>query len=280
MRADRASGSRTRRSGYSVLPTVRSAQSPSRCASAPLPCRARPVDRPIDTRLQSTISAVVRAAEPAGRDCSLAPAADEGFIAYQGAAFDAVAIGASAGGVTALQAVIGALPARFPAAVFVVQHLDPRHKSLLADLLGRHAQMAVKEAVNGERIEPGTVYIAPPDTHLLVANGHISLTSSELVHFTRPSVDLLFESVAAAYRDRAIGVILTGSGLDGATGIRAIKEQGGTTIVQDPADALHPSMPSNAYATGCVDFKLRLDDVGPAIVRLVLESWTTPAEDA
>src|SRR5439155_21516310 len=190
MRADRASGSRTRRSGYSVLPTVRSAQSPSRCASAPLPCRARPVDRPIDTRVQSTISAVVRAAEPAGRDCSLAPAADEGFIAYQGAAFDAVAIGASAGGVTALQAVIGALPARFPAAVLVVQHLDPRHKSLLADLLDRHAQMAVKEAVNGERIEPGTVYIAPPDTHLLVANGHISLTSSELVHFTRPSVDL------------------------------------------------------------------------------------------
>jgi len=89
------------------------------------------------------------------------------------------------------------------------------------------------------------------------------------VHFTRPSVDLLFESVAAAFKDRAIGVILTGSGLDGATGIRAIKEQGGTTIVQDPVGADHPSMPSNAYATGCIDFKLGLDDIGPAIVRLV-----------
>ena len=152
----------------------------------------------------------------------------------------------------------------------VVLHLDPRHKSLLADLLGRHAHLVVKEAVNGARIEPSTVYIAQPDTHLLVADTHLSLTSSELVHFSRPSVDLLFESVAAAYRDRAIGVILTGSGLDGATGIRAIKERGGTTMVQDPSEASHPSMPSHAYATGCVDFKLPLDDIGPALARLVL----------
>ena len=187
----------------------------------------------------------------------------------QDAAFDAVAIGASAGGVTALQTVISALPRGFRAAVLIVQHLDPRHKSLLADLLGRRAQLTVKEADDDEPIRPGTVYIAPPDNHLLVANGHVSLTSSELVHFTRPSVDLLFESVAAAFKDRAIGVILTGSGLDGATGIRAIKEQGGTTIVQDPAAADHPGMPANAYATGCVDFKLELDDIGPAIVRLV-----------
>jgi len=273
-----------------------------RLADAPVPGRAcsRPPDgrnpppdaRPLpsrvalvaltgrSTRAYSPKYPLSRGLNPSGRDGSLAPAADEGLIAYQRAAFDAVAVGASAGGVTALQVVINALPVRFPAAVFVVQHLDPRHKSLLADLLGRHAQMAVKGAVNGDRIEPGTVYIAQPDTHLLVADGHISLTSSELVHFTRPSVDLLFESVAAAYGDRAIGVILTGSGLDGATGIRAIKEQGGTTIVQDPAEASHPSMPSNAYATGCVDFKLRLDDVGPAIVQLVLDSGNAPAEDA
>ena len=208
-----------------------------------------------------------------------ARSADGGHIAHQRAAFDAVAIGASAGGVTALQTVVGALPAHFPAAVFVVLHLDPRHKSLLADLLGRHARVAVREAVNGERIEPATVYIAQPDTHLLVADGHLSLTSSELVHFSRPSVDLLLESVAAAYRDRAIGIILTGSGLDGATGIRAIKEQGGTTIVQDPNEASHPSMPSNADATGCVDFKLRLDDIGPALARLVLGTGAAVAEN-
>ncbi len=190
-------------------------------------------------------------------------------ISKQGAAFDAVAIGASAGGVTALQIVVSALPRDFPAAVLVVQHLDPRHKSLLADLLGRRARVTVKEADDDEPIRPGTVYIAPPDNHFLVANGHVSLTSSELVHFTRPSVDLLLESVAAAFKERAIGVILTGSGLDGATGLRAIKEQGGTTIVQDPATADHASMPSNAYATGCVDFKLGLDEIGPALVRLV-----------
>jgi len=191
-------------------------------------------------------------------------------ISSQQAAFDAVAVGASAGGVTALQVVIGALPEDLPAAVLVVQHLDPRHKSLLAALLARRARLQVKEAHPHEIIRPGTAYIAPPDTHLLVADGRISLTTSELVHFTRPSVDLLFESVAAAYKGRAIGVVLTGSGLDGATGIRAIKEQGGTTIVQDPASADHSSMPAHASATGCVDFILPLEDIGPAIARLVL----------
>jgi len=184
-------------------------------------------------------------------------------------AFEAIAIGASAGGLAALQVVIGALPAAFPAATFVVQHLDPRHKSLLAHLLGRHARVAVEEATDHARVRAGVVYVAPPDRHLLVSAGCVSLVSSELVHFSRPSVDLLFESVAAAYRERAIGIVLTGSGLDGATGIRAIKEQGGTTIAQDPRNAEHPSMPAHACATGCIDFKLGLDDIGPAVARLV-----------
>jgi len=166
--------------------------------------------------------------------------------------------------------VIGALPRRFPAAVLVVQHLDPRHKSLLAELLARRTPLTVKEAVDRERIETGTVYIAPPDNHLLVAHGHVSLTSSELVHYTRPSIDLLFESVAASYRDRAIGVVLTGSGMDGTTGIRAIKEQGGTTIAQDPQTAEYASMPAHACATSCVDFTLPLATIGPAVVSLVL----------
>src|SRR5207249_1794901 len=135
-------------------------------------------------------------------------------------------------------------PARCPPPVSALLHPGPRDKRLLAALPGRPASLAVKEAVTAEAIEPATAYIARPDTHLLVADTHLSLTSSELGHFSRPSVDLLFESVAAAYRDRAIGVILTGSGLDGATGIRAIKERGGTTMVQDPSEASHPSMPS------------------------------------
>jgi len=187
----------------------------------------------------------------------------------QRAAFDAVAVGASAGGVSALQVLVEGLPADFPAAVLVVQHLDPRHKSLLASLLARRTQLPVKQAEDDEDVCPGTVYIAAPDTHLLVAGGRISLTSSELVHFSRPSVDLLFESVAANYGHRAIGVILTGSGQDGATGTRAVKERGGTTIVQDPAEAEHGSMPRAAFATGCVDFRLPLADIAPAILRLV-----------
>jgi two-component system, chemotaxis family, protein-glutamate methylesterase/glutaminase len=194
------------------------------------------------------------------------------------AAFDAVAIGASAGGVPALLALISSLPKDFPAAVLVVQHLDPRHKSLLAELLGRRATLPVKEAENGELISVGVVYIAPPDQHLLVANGRVSLTSSELVHYSRPSVDLMLESVAAAYGHRAIGVILTGSGSDGATGIRAIKEQRGTTLAQDPAEAAHRSMPANALSTGCIDFTLPLEDIGPALVRLVLADHSPTME--
>jgi two-component system chemotaxis response regulator CheB len=127
----------------------------------------------------------------------------------------------------------------------------------------------VKEAENGEPILPGNIYIAPPDHHMLVAQRSVSLTSSELVHFTRPSIDLLFESVAAAHGPHAIGVILTGSGYDGGTGLQAIKEQRGSTIVQDPRSSEHAGMPSNALASGCADFTLPLEEIGPAIVSLV-----------
>jgi len=191
-------------------------------------------------------------------------------LTHSRTAFDAVAVGASAGGLMALRVAVAALPARFPAAVLIVQHLKPHHKSLLAELLGHWTCLPVEGAVDGEKIRAGKVYIAPPDHHLLVSDGRLSLTRSERVHFARPSVDVLFESVAASYKSRAIGVILTGAGGDGATGIRAVKGRGGTTIVQDPEGADHPSMPAHACATGCVDFTLPLVEIGPAIVRLVL----------
>jgi two-component system chemotaxis response regulator CheB len=164
------------------------------------------------------------------------------------------------------------LPDGFPAAVLVVLHLYPHHKSMLAQLLGRRTRLRVADAVDGEPIERGTIYVARPDRHLAVRDSHVALTSSGQIHFSRPSVDTMLQSVAANYGDRAIGIVLTGSGLDGATGIRAIKEQGGTTIVQDPAEADHPGMPSHAWLTGCVDFKLRLDEITPLVVRLVLAS--------
>jgi len=104
--------------------------------------------------------------------------------------------------------------------------------------------------------------------HLLVAGGRVELSRSKLVHHSRPSIDLLFESVADSYGVRAIGVVLTGSGVDGATGLRAIKGTGGTTVVQDPSTAAHRSMPQAAIATGCVDHVLALDEIGPALSRL------------
>jgi two-component system chemotaxis response regulator CheB len=184
--------------------------------------------------------------------------------------FDVVAMGASAGGVEALHIVLSTLPAGFPAAVLIVQHMDPRHKSLLAGLLSRRCLIPVRQAAHGEAIRPAVVYIAVPGAHLVVRNGHLGLTDTPPVHFSRPSVDLLLESVAAGYGERAIAVILSGSGADGAAGIQAIKEKGGTTIAQDPATAVHASMPQAARATGCVDFTLPLTDIGPALVSLVM----------
>ncbi len=183
--------------------------------------------------------------------------------------FDIVAMGASAGGLKALTEILSALPADFPVPILIVQHLDPRHKSLMAEILQRHCSMKVKEAANDEPIEKSIVYVAPPNKHMLVSDGRIALTSSAFVHFTRPSIDLTFESVAADYQERAIGVILTGTGKDGSMGIKAIKEKGGTTIAQDEKTAEHFGMPQAAIATGTVDFVLPIQDIAPAIIALI-----------
>jgi len=189
-----------------------------------------------------------------------------------GAAFDIVALAASAGGLTALSRVLAALPADFPAVIVVVQHLDPRHRSLMADILSRRTPLRVKQAEEGEQVGPATVYIAPPNRHLLVnSDGTLSLTQSELVHFLRPSADLLFESVAASYRERAIAVVLTGTGSDGAMGVQAIKKMGGAVIAQDEESAEFFGMPSAAIQSGSVDFVLPLDEIPTALVTLVIK---------
>ena len=190
---------------------------------------------------------------------------------FPGAAFDVVALAASAGGIQALSRVLGSLPGNFRAAVVVVQHLDPRHRSLIAGILGRRTSLKVKEAEEGDRLAPGAVYTAPPDRHLLVnSDGTLSLTQSELVHFVRPSADLLFESVAASYKDRTIAVVLTGTGTDGAMGLRAVKKMGGTVIVQDERTSEFPGMPAAAIQTGTSDFILPLDEIGHAVTALVM----------
>src|SRR2546430_13159184 len=157
---------------------------------------------------------------------------------FPNAAFDVVALASSAGGLTALSEVLAYLPSDFPAALVVVQHLDPRHRSLMAEILNRRTPLPVQEAEDGNHLLSGRVFIAPPNRHLLVnSDATISLSQSELVHFVRPSADLLFESVAASYKDRAIAVVLTGSGSDGSMGIGAIKKMGGTVIAQDERSA-------------------------------------------
>ncbi len=191
------------------------------------------------------------------------------------AAFDIVALASSAGGLNALSIMLAGMPADFPAAIVAVQHLDRRHRSLMATILSRRTQLRVKEAEEGDQIMPGYVYIAPPDRHLLVnPNYTLALAQTELVHFVRPSADLLFESVAARYKDRAIAVVLTGSGSDGNMGVRAIKKMGGTVIAQDEATSDFFSMPNSAIQTGSVDFILPLDEIAPALFSLVVRGET------
>ncbi len=187
-------------------------------------------------------------------------------------AFDVVAIAASAGGLNAINMVLSQLPSEFPATIVVVQHLDPRHRSLMAEILARNTTLHVKQAEEGEMMQPGTVYIAPPDQHLLVnSDGTLTLSQSELVHFVRPSADLLFESVAASHKDRSIAVVLTGTGSDGSMGVQAIKKMGGTVICQDVDSAEFTGMPLAAMQSKCVDFSLPLDEIAAALVTLVMK---------
>ena len=186
--------------------------------------------------------------------------------------WDIVAMASSAGGLTALSHILADLPPDFPAPIVVVQHLDPRHRSLMAKILSRRTSLKVKEAEEGDVVSPGTVYIAKPDRHLLVNSDHtLSLSQSELVHFVRPSADLLFESVAASFKDRAIAVVLTGSGIDGAMGVKAIKMMGGTVIVQDKETSQFFGMPGAAIQTEMVDFILPLGEISAALVTLLVK---------
>jgi two-component system chemotaxis response regulator CheB len=210
-----------------------------------------------------------------GVESRLAVNQEDEFSTLRTRNFDIVALAASAGGLTALSQVLAGLPGDFPAPVVIVQHLDPRHRSLMADILSRRTQLKVKQAEAGDSLQASTVYIAPPDRHLLVnRDGSLSLTQSELVHFVRPSADLLFESVAASHEEGAIAVVLSGTGSDGAMGVEAIKKMGGTVIAQDQKSAEFFGMPGAAIQTGSVDFILPLDEISSALVTLVMKTST------
>ncbi len=182
--------------------------------------------------------------------------------------WELVAIGASAGGLSALGKVLGGLDCNCPPVV-IVQHLDPSHESQLASLLQRRTTKTVKAAQAGERLIADTIYIGPPDEHLLVSRGRIQLAHSRLVRFSRPSIDMMFGSVAAVYGGRSIGIILSGSNRDGSDGITAIRSAGGTTIAQDPATAESSIMPQAAIDTGCIDYVVPLQEIGHVVSRLL-----------
>jgi two-component system, chemotaxis family, protein-glutamate methylesterase/glutaminase len=178
--------------------------------------------------------------------------------------------------VTALTKLLASLPADLGAVVLIVQHVDPRHRSLMPQVIGRHSRLPVTHAEEGTALEPGHVYLAPPDRHMLIKRkGTLTLTDTDLVNFVRPSADLLFESVAAAYGPRAIAVVLTGSGHDGATGVSAIKQRGGMVVVQDEASSEFFGMPSAAIKTGAADYVLPLDEVATKLVTLVARQTQT-----
>lgn len=185
--------------------------------------------------------------------------------------YKAVVIGVSAGGFNALRVVLAGLPDTFPAPVIIVQHRMPSADNYLVTYLNDHCSLTVKEAEEKEKIVSRTVYIAPPDYHLLVEkNTTFSLSVDELVCFARPSIDVLFETAAAAYKAALIGIILTGANTDGSDGIRAIKAAGGLTISQDPQTAEVSVMPLAAIATKSVDFIMPLEDI-PLFLKDLLE---------
>jgi two-component system, chemotaxis family, protein-glutamate methylesterase/glutaminase len=190
---------------------------------------------------------------------------------FDGANFDVVVVGASAGGLHAIGTVVGHLPASFPSAVVAVQHLQAQRRSLLGDILARITPLHVVQASDGLLLHPGWLYVGRPDWHVFVdAHGRLHLNQSELEHYVRPSVNPLFASAARSFGPRTLAIILTGTGSDGVEGVQAVRAHGGTIIVQDPATAAFRGMPQAAIQTGSADHILPLADIGPLVLNLML----------
>ena len=183
--------------------------------------------------------------------------------------WDAVVIGVSAGGMTALGTILPCLSSDYRLPVIVVQHMHPESDDFLSRYLDKKCRITVRQATANEPILTRHVYVAPPNCHLTVnPDRTFSLSRSEPVLFARPSIDVLFVSAAAAYGPRLVGVILTGASSDGAKGLKAIKSAGGIAVVQDPRTAEADIMPKAAVAAGDVDFILPLDAIGKFLARL------------
>lgn len=182
--------------------------------------------------------------------------------------FELIVIGCSLGGMKALEIVLGALPADFAVPIAVVQHRYRNSNEALPQFLSRHSQLPVIDVDDQLWIKPGKVYLAPANYHLLVERGQFELSVDDAVAYSRPSIDVLFESAADAYGRTLAGVVLTGANQDGARGVAKIKRKGGFVIVQEPKSAEASSMPEAAIAATRVDRILPLDRIGPFLAEI------------
>jgi two-component system chemotaxis response regulator CheB len=189
-------------------------------------------------------------------------------------------MGASAGGVEALSRVVGGLPRGLPAAVLVVLHVPPGSFSALPEILTRAGDLRAHHAIDGEPIEAGIVYVAPPDVHLLVDDGRVRLDPGPMQNMSRPSIDRLFTSAAEQRGASTIGVVLSGMLDDGTAGLLAIARHGGRGVVQDPEDAVFPSMPTNAVRFGEPQHVVPLAAIAPLLERLVTDARNGDPVDA
>jgi two-component system, chemotaxis family, protein-glutamate methylesterase/glutaminase len=182
---------------------------------------------------------------------------------------EAIAIGGSAGALDGLLALLKALPEGFRPSLLIVVHVPPDRPSLLAQVLGDQCRLPVREALDKEPIEPGVAYVAPPDYHLLVESSRqLALSRDEPVAFSRPSIDVMFESAAQAYGSRVLGIVLSGANADGAAGLAAIRKARGRAWVQDPREAQVPTMPAAAIEQAGADLVLGIHDMAQRLAHL------------
>lgn len=219
-----------------------------------------------------------RAALDHGHAMTLNPARHHSVASYDSGppcipAQSVIAMAASVGGLHALSVILGGLPADFPAAIAIVMHLSPVHKSLLAEILSSRSKLEVRQAQTGDVLCHSSVFVAPPNHHMsVVKGGRIALSSDEAekIHFARPSAEPLFASVAEVYKSHAIAVVLTGGDGDGSFGVQIIKDRGGKVIAQDRPSSQDFSMPQSSIATGDVDFILPLSEIAPMLIELIV----------
>ena len=187
--------------------------------------------------------------------------------------YDVIVLGCSMGGMAAMEAIFSVLPAEFPVPIVVTQHRYRTSGEALPSFLRRHSRLDVVDATDKQWIHPGNIYLAPADYHLMIdRDGELSLSVDAAVAYSRPSIDVLFESAADAYGAGTVAVVLTGANADGARGAKRIKERGGFVVVQDPKTAESPIMPAAAIAATRVDRILPLDRIGPFLVELCRNS--------